>query len=138
MKASAAQSKANRAIGLVIQIHRERLNISRRDLAIIIGTSPRQVSNYERGREGVPAPRILPLCKTLRISPNFLLGWKEKDGGNEHDEAMLLALELTASLVRLPQRVARTLKEALIAITNSVHAMDIEEAEAQEDERANG
>jgi DNA-binding XRE family transcriptional regulator len=48
------------------QAARERLGLSRAELAELSGLSPRTIEGYEHGRPGLPANLLIVLCGLLR------------------------------------------------------------------------
>lgn len=59
-------------IGNRIKDARELLNLSRQDLAGIIGVTPSAISNYENGISSPKEPVLFKLIEALRCDANYL------------------------------------------------------------------
>lgn len=75
-------------IGNRIKRQRQYLNYSREKLAELADVSSKTIANIEDGKQEMGVTTILKLCKTLNISPNFLI-FDKNEWGN-HDLANLL------------------------------------------------
>ena len=65
------------AMGLRIRQQRERLGLSQRQLAELLGTAPPNLNYYERGSRSAPIEVVVNLAKTLGVSTDYLLGGAE-------------------------------------------------------------
>ena len=67
-------SKANAEIGARIQEIRLKRNMTQETLAEKAGIcNPQQMSNIERGLAGLSVPRLIDVCKVLKIEADFIL-----------------------------------------------------------------
>lgn len=57
-----------------IRAIREDKDISQRDLARLLGTTPQQMSKYETGQQEMTVTRLFKVCEILGVSSDYLLG----------------------------------------------------------------
>lgn len=70
-------------IGQRISTLRRDLGLSIDDLAALICKNRATIYRYEiETSESIPCSAILPLCKALNTTPNYLLGWEENEQCN--------------------------------------------------------
>lgn len=65
-------------IGERIRLWRERRDLTRPDLALLIGCSARQLARYENDEIPPPADVLRRLVEELDVSADYLLGLKER------------------------------------------------------------
>lgn len=65
-------------LGLIIQQFYDEHDYNDYDLACISGLSVQAICYYRLGKRKPKFEAIKPLCEALNITPNQLLGWKEK------------------------------------------------------------
>lgn len=53
---------------------REDKDISQRDFAKLLGTTPQQMSKYELGQQEMTVSRLKTACEILGISADYILG----------------------------------------------------------------
>lgn len=53
---------------------REDKDISQRDFARLMGTTPQQMSKYELGQQEMTVSRLIKACEILGVSADYLLG----------------------------------------------------------------
>ncbi len=67
-------------IGLIIRIHRQRRNLTQRELGEIVGVQPAAVQKWESGMvKNIKRSVLRQIAITLKISPTVLIGIKEED-----------------------------------------------------------
>ena len=115
------KKEINILVGENIRFYREKMHISREDLAELIGVTPRFLADVELGFVGVSLTNIKKLCEVLGVSADRLL-WDrgaEKVELSERlshvppeymgviDELIQKQLELIALATRQPQKKTR-------------------------------
>lgn len=68
--------------GEVIRSLRKQMGLSQVELADMIGESKQTLYKYEKGIiTNIPSDNIEALARTLKTTPNVLLGWEEPPSG---------------------------------------------------------
>lgn len=78
-------SGAERAIGARIREARERLEVSVAELGLASGSTRQKVQFWERGEHFPPLREFPSICKLLRVSPNYILGFEAMTALNNND-----------------------------------------------------
>ena len=60
-------------MGLRIKLTRKERNVTAEKLAEMVGVSVQTISNIENGRKGVSLKVFFNICKSLKISSDYLL-----------------------------------------------------------------
>jgi len=86
----------NEALGQQIRASRERLGLSQRQLAELVGIPAHQtISQIEKGTRGVKVWELATLAKILRIDiSTFVLERNQMEGSRERSEESRLLLEV--------------------------------------------
>lgn len=58
---------------------REKRNLKQEDIAKILKIDRSQISKYESGKQNLNSEQIIEICKTLKISADYLLGLIDKE-----------------------------------------------------------
>ncbi|MBI4661112.1 MAG: helix-turn-helix domain-containing protein [Verrucomicrobia bacterium] len=66
-------------LGQKIRTQREKLGLKQNDLAAALQVSPQAVSKWERGENAPDIAALVPLCRVLGVSVEWLLGAYEPD-----------------------------------------------------------
>jgi len=66
-------------IGERIRIMRVIRGLSQKELAEKLGKSPNVITHWEKGRNKPDAETIERICEILTVSPNYLMGWDNKE-----------------------------------------------------------
>ena len=83
-------------IGDRIRLCREKLDISRTELARLINTTKQTIYKYETGIvTNIPTDRIEQLSLIFNVTPSYLMGWEDRceNAASEDDSASLSAAE---------------------------------------------
>lgn len=77
--------------GLGDKLHKLRLefNLSQKEVASIINTSPSIISNYESGERTPSVENLMALARLYHCSTDYLLGFQSNDNDNILDVSML-------------------------------------------------
>ena len=66
--------------GLRIKQLREAKNLTQEELAKLLSTKRQTISKYEKGIvTNIPSDRVEELAKILETTPEYILGWEEKE-----------------------------------------------------------
>ena len=77
---------------------RKEKGITAEDLAKSLGVSPATIYRYERGDiEKVPVDILKGIAVALNTTPEYLMGWSDKNEMSEDDELMALREQLRRS-----------------------------------------
>lgn len=91
-------------IGEKIKEKRIELELSQESLGAMVGVGKSTINKYELGViTGIPSDRLLLIAESLKTSPAYFMGWKEKEpaaknGGELRDvdvELILMLRKLT-------------------------------------------
>jgi len=100
-------------IGERIRIMRAIRGMSQKELAERLGKSANVITHWERGRNSPDVDSIEKLCEILTVSPNYLMGWEDKDeittiaahhNGDEYTPEELEAIDLFKQYVKDKKR----------------------------------
>ena len=77
--------------GLGDKLHKLRLefNMSQKEVAGIINTSPSIISNYESGERTPSVENLMALANLYHCSTDYLLGFQTNENDNTRDVSML-------------------------------------------------
>lgn len=81
------------AIGKRIQSRRKQMGYTQEQLAELMDVSIQMISNLERGMKAIRIDNLIPLCRILQISADYILTGKETDNDFQR---------LTAHIAQLP------------------------------------
>lgn len=93
--------------GLGDKLHKLRLefNMSQKEVAGIINTSPSIISNYESGERTPSVENLMALANLYHCSTDYLLGFQTNENDNTLDVSMLCGEQKT-----LLQKLLATMK----------------------------
>lgn len=75
-------------IGDRLKTARTKRRMTLEEVANIVGVSRQTICRYEIGTIGnIPSDKIEALAKALRVSPAYIMGWKDAPGGNPFPDA---------------------------------------------------
>ena len=85
----AEKKELNVFIGSQIKIERNRVGLTREQLAEMIDVTPRFIADVERGSVGISVPTLKKICEVLKISSDKLI-WGETTSASIDDRLRFL------------------------------------------------
>lgn len=83
------------------------------ELAVKLGLTKAQISNYERDISNIPADKLIMLCEIFKVTPNYLLGYDTPEKGNSSNcPACNMKDKYIENLLRSIEDRERTIKHA--------------------------
>ena len=76
-------------LGDKLQKLRTQFNMSQKEVAVAINTSPSIISNYESGERTPSVENLMALARLYQCSTDYLLGFQSNDNDNILDVSML-------------------------------------------------
>ena len=76
-------------LGNKLQKLRLQFNLSQKEVAVAINTSPSIISNYESGERTPSVENLMALARLYHCSTDYLLGFQATDNDNTLDVSML-------------------------------------------------
>ena len=76
-------------LGDKLQTLRTQFNMSQKEVAVAINTSPSIISNYESGERTPSVENLMALANLYHCSTDYLLGFQPTDNDNTLNVAML-------------------------------------------------
>ena len=76
-------------LGYKLQKLRTQFNMSQKEVAVAINTSPSIISNYESGERTPSVENLMALANLYHCSTDYLLGFQPTDNDNTLNVAML-------------------------------------------------
>ena len=65
-------------IGFNLKTFRKEIDITQKELALVLNTTQSVIADYERGRYLIATPFLYSICKNYKISADYLLGRIDK------------------------------------------------------------
>jgi len=90
-----------RDIGARVRMLRQELGFTQTKLAKILGTTQTALSEVERGNRGLTVQQVVKLARSMKVSPNEILGDKAGNGRRPQSAKVLRRLHL---IEQLPER----------------------------------
>ena len=90
-----------RDIGARVRVLRQELGFTQTKLAKILGTTQTALSEVERGNRGLTVQQVVKLARSMKVSPNEILGDKAGNGRRPQSAKVLRRLHL---IEQLPER----------------------------------
>ena len=72
-------------MGQRIKSRRIFLEMSRDQLAVMLGVTPQFIADIESGNKGVSLKRLYALCQTLNVSADYILAGERRDEADDKD-----------------------------------------------------
>ena len=76
-------------LGDKLQKLRTQFNMSQKEVAVTINTSPSIISNYESGERTPSVENLMALARLYHCSTDYLLGFQTNENDNTLDVSML-------------------------------------------------
>ena len=87
-----------RDIGARVRVLRQELGFTQAKLAKILGTTQTALSEVERGNRGLTVQQVVKLARSLKVSPNDILGERTGDERRPQSAKVLRRLHLIEQL----------------------------------------
>lgn len=99
-----------------IKNQREKLGFSFQDLATLTDMSKSTLQRYETGGiKNIPLGKLEILAKALQVTPEYILGWDEKEPATDSIEQLRIQMEKT-----LNKKITSAQAKSLISLYESI------------------